>query len=140
MAKKSLFDLLESEMSEEINTVDLSGLVSVLFKSRTESHITHLLQRRKLLCEHQALSQYYEEVTDLIDSFCETAMAHKLITNISVPAAVEIGDTLLYFRDLYEKMEAYRPKLVPYPFLESCLDDIQTLISQTIYRLEYIQN
>lgn len=140
MAKKGLLMALIDNEVEKSTGSNLNSLVAILFKSRNDAHITHLLQRKKLLCEHQALNMYYDEIVDLIDSFCETSMAHGLITTISVPASSEISDTLSYFKDLYKNVETYRPQLESIPFLISGLDDIQTLISQTIYRLEYIQS
>lgn len=135
--KTNLIDFLETETSTESSLSDLIGL---LFKSRTDTHITHLVQRKRLLCEHQALNTYYDEIVDLIDSFYETAVVHNLVGNIVVPASMEILDSAQYFRDLYNKVESYRRLLNSTPFLISGLDDIQTLISQTLYRLEYIQS
>lgn len=135
--KTNLMDFLETETSTEGSLSDLIGL---LFKSRTDAHITHLLQKRKLLCEHEALETYYTEIVDLIDSFYETAVVHNLVGYIIAPSSMEIPNTSQYFRDLYNKVESYRGLLTSTPFLVSGLDNIQTLISQTLYRLEYIQS
>ena len=118
----------------------LQSLVELLFKSQMEAHITHILQRRKLLCEHEALATYYDEIDGLIDNLAELLMSHDLISNISVSACVEIPDTEKYFEDLYVNVESYRGYLNTTPFLISKLDDIQELISQTIYRLKFIQS
>ena len=118
----------------------LQSLVELLFKSQMEAHITHILQRRKLLCEHEALATYYDEIDGLIDSLAELLMSHDLISNLSVSACVEIPDTEKYFEDLYVNVESYRGYLNTTPFLISKLDDIQELISQTIYRLKFIQS
>lgn len=118
----------------------LQSLVELLFKSQMEAHITHILQRRKLLCEHEALATYYDEIDGLIDNLAELLMSHDLVSNISVSACVEIPDTEKYFEDLYVNVESYRGYLNTTPFLISKLDDIQELISQTIYRLKFIQS
>ena len=118
----------------------LQSLVELLFKSQMEAHITHILQRRKLLCEHEALATYYDEIDGLIDSLAELLMSHDLVSNISVSACVEIPDTEKYFKDLYVNVESYRGYLNTTPFLISKLDDIQELISQTIYKLKFIQS
>ena len=118
----------------------LQGLVELLFKSQTETHLTHILQRKKLLCEHSALATYYDEIDDLLDSMAELCMAHGLIGNLSVPACSEITNSENYFENLYKEVEGYRSVLSSFPFLISKLDDIQELISQTIYRLKFIQS
>ena len=118
----------------------LQGLVELLFKSQTETHLTHILQRKKLLCEHSALATYYDEIDDLLDSMAELCMAHGLIGNLSVPACSEITNSESYFENLYKEVEGYRSALSSFPFLISKLDDIQELISQTIYRLKFIQS
>ena len=109
----------------------LQGLVELLFKSQTETHLTHILQRKKLLCD---------EIDDLLDSMAELCMAHGLIGNLSVPACSEITNSENYFENLYKEVEGYRSVLSSFPFLISKLDDIQELISQTIYRLKFIQS
>ena len=131
---KSIFNMLDEKPT------DLAGLVAILFKAQTDSHITHLLQRKKLLCEHNAMNDFYSDIEDLVDSFAETAMSHSLITDITVPGSSEITDTVKYFEELYSKVESYRKMLSSHPFLISKLDDIQELISQTLYRLKFIQS
>lgn len=116
----------------------INTLISILFKAQMEAHITHILQKKKLLCEHEALATFYEEVEDIIDIFAETCMAHDLVTNISTPACMEILDTEAYFKNLYTQVEGYRGEISKMPFLVSKLDDLQELISQTIYRLKFI--
>ena len=118
----------------------LQSLIELLFKSQIEAHLTHILQRRKLLCEHTALATYYEDIDGLIDSLAELCMAQDLVSNLSVPACMEIMDTEKYFKDLYGMVEKHRASLSATPFLISKLDDIQELISQTIYRLKFIQS
>ena len=132
---KDIMDVLGNTKQKSIQS-----LVELLFKSQMEAHITHILQRRKLLCEHEALATYYDEIDDLIDSLAELLMSQDLISNLSVASCVEIPDTEKYFKDLYANVERYRAYLNTTPFLISKLDDIQELISQTIYRLRFIQS
>lgn len=118
----------------------INNLISILFKAQMEAHITHILQRKKLLCEHEALATFYGEVDGLIDTFAETCMAHGLVTSISTSACTEILDTEAYFKNLYTQVEGYRGEVSKMPFLISKLDDLQELISQTIYRLKFIHS
>lgn len=132
---KNIMEVLGSKQQKS-----LQSLVELLFKSQAEAHLTHILQRKKLLCEHSALATYYDDIDGLIDSLAELLMAHDLISSLSIPACIEITNTETYFKELYGTVEKYRTSLNAYPFLISKLDDIQELISQTIYRLRFIQS
>ena len=132
----TLLNILEDKSS---NT-GLQGLVELLFKAQNETHITHILQRKKLLCEHTALATFYEEIDPLIDSLAETCMAHGLINNITIPVSKEIMDTENYFVILYNEVEKYRKDVSNYSFLNNKIDEIQELISQTLYRLKFIKS
>ena len=131
---KNIMDVLGGKKSS------LQGLVELLFKAQLEAHITHILQRKKLLCEHNALAEFYDEIEDLIDNLAEFFMAHGIISDLSVSACSEILNTEGYFDNLYKEVETYRTSLNRYPFLISKLDEIQELISQTLYRLKFIQS
>lgn len=119
---KNIMEVLGSKQQKS-----LQSLVELLFKSQAEAHLTHILQRKKMLCEHSALATYYDDIDGLIDS-------------LSIPACMEITNTETYFKELYGTVEKYRTSLNAYPFLISKLDNIQELISQTIYRLKFIQS
>lgn len=134
---KSIVELLDNK-SEGGGSVN--DLISLLFKSQMEAHITHILQRKKLLCEHEALATYYTDIDDIIDSLAETCMAHDLVNSISLSSCTEITNTESYFKNLYIQVEGYRGIISEFPFLISKLDDIQELISQTIYKLKFIQS
>lgn len=67
-------------------------------------------------------------------------MAHELIDNISVPPCNEIINSELYLKELYIQIEEYRNFCNSVPFLVGKIDDIQCFISQTIYKLKYIQS
>ena len=136
---KNLVELLNMEGKTQKES-DLGALVELLFKAQMETHITHILQRKKLLCEHNAMADFYEGIDGLIDSFAELSMAHGLIGNIVVSGCSEIVDTESYMQLLYNSVEGFRQKVTKYPFLISKLDDIQELISQTLYRLKFIQS
>lgn len=136
---KSILDLLDESESTGRNS-GITNLVSILFKAQMEAHITHILQRKKLLCEHQALATFYDEIDGLIDSLAELCMAHGLINNISVSSCSEIVNSESYFKNLYTQVEGYRSEISVVPFLTNKLDEIQELISQTIYRLKFIQS
>jgi len=86
------------------------------------------------------LATFYEEIDPLIDSLAETCMAHGLINNITIPVSKEIMDTENYFVILYNEVEKYRKDVSNYSFLNNKIDEVQELISQTLYRLKFIKS
>ena len=76
MAKKSIVEMLGSKKEE---TLSIQSLVELLFKAQVETHITHILQRKRLLSEHLALGEFYVGIVDMIDTLDEVAMAHVMI-------------------------------------------------------------
>ncbi len=67
-------------------------------------------------------------------------MAHGLINNITIPVSKEIMDTENYFVILYNEVEKYRKDVSNYSFLNNKIDEVQELISQTLYRLKFIKS
>ena len=137
MAKKSIVEMLGSKKEE---TLSIQSLVELLFKAQVETHITHILQRKRLLSEHLALGEFYEGIEDMIDTLAEVAMAHEMIKDIRVLPCSEITNSEVYLKDLYVQIERYRELCNSVPFLTGKIDDIQCFISQIIYKLKYIQS
>jgi len=63
-----------------------------------------------------------------------------LINNITIPVSKEIMDTENYFVILYNEVEKYRKDVSNYSFLNNKIDEVQELISQTLYRLKFIKS
>lgn len=137
MAKKSIVEMLGSKKEE---TLSIQSLVELLFKAQVETHITHILQRKRLLSEHLALGEFYEGIEDMIDTLAEVAMAHEMIKDIRVLPCSEITNSEVYLKDLYVQIERYKELCNSVPFLAGKIDEIQYFISQIIYKLKYIQS
>lgn len=134
--KKSISDLFNSSENKE-EMLENSNIFSILFKARNDAHITHLLNKDKTLATHKALEIFYEEILDLLDSFIETSLYIYPVTDIEVGESKCIPNPLSYFEKLYKIIDNER-KVYKESFLQNQVDEIQSLISQTIYRLKYI--
>lgn len=130
-SKKNLLSLLDEE------TTETNTIYSVLFKAQLDSKITHLLQRNRTLAQHNAMGMFYDDIGDKIDTFVETYMGIYEISDICVDECCVIDNPVNYFTKLYSTIEDLR-KPIKETFLQNQIDEIQQLISHTLYRLKYI--
>ena len=135
MTTKKITDYLGGEKNTTNNKEEC--IISLLLKSRNDVHITHLLNKSKLMAPHKALETYYENITDLIDTFTETSLVWYPKDSIEVGESCCIDNPEQYFRELYNKIQILRVKYKE-SFLQNQIDEVQTLISQTLYRLIYM--
>ena len=113
-----------------------------LMSSRNQAHVYHL--QTNSYSKHEALQDYYEGIVKSTDEIAETYQGiYKLITNFpqsdEIKNLQEQEDILEYF----EKLEAYvsskRLELPPDFSLQHLLDEVDTLIASTIYKLKYLK-
>jgi hypothetical protein len=131
-----LFGGKEEKETRKESTLE-NTIPSILFKAQIDAKITHLLQKDKTLAKHNALGMFYDEVGDKIDTFVETYMGIYPIEEICTEESCCIKEPLTYFKNLYLQIEKLR-KSIKETFLQNQIDEVQQLISHTIYRLTYI--
>lgn len=113
-------------------------IASLLFKARTDAHLTHLKQADKTFARHNAMSVFYEEISDLLDGYVESSMGIVPgFTVETVPASAVIADPVAYFKDLYNQIETNRAEIKE-SFLQNQVDTVQELIANTLYKLQFI--
>ena len=113
-------------------------IAALLFKARTDAHLTHLKQADKTLATHKALSKFYEAVPDLIDTYIETSMGvDDSFCLEEVPESEVITNPIQYFKDLYNAIQEARG-VVKESFIQNQIDTMQELIAHTLYRLKNI--
>ena len=130
----SIFDDEKVEKNTESTAIDIAALV---FKAQLDAHITHLEQRDKTLPRHNAMSIFYEEIDDVIDTFVETFYGINGVSPICTQGSCCIENPPKYFKDLYNKIDMLR-KPIKESFLQNQIDEIQQLIAHTLYRLNNI--
>lgn len=136
---KSLGDLFgeDDEIESKKEKKSESTIPSILFKAQIDAKITHLLQKDKTFATHNAMGMFYDEVGDLIDTFVETQMGLYPLSEICVEESCCIQNPLQYFTALYKTIDTIR-KPIKESFLQNQVDEIQALISHTLYRLKNI--
>lgn len=111
---------------------------ALLFKARTDAHLTHLRQKDKTLATHGALEMFYDGVLDLIDTYVETSMG---VDDTFILEEVEeseiITNPLQYFKDLYNTIQTERVSIKE-SFLQNQIDEMSQLVAHTLYRLKNI--
>lgn len=113
-------------------------IASLLFRARTDAHLTHLKQADKTFARHNAMSVFYEEISDLLDGYVESSMGIVPgFTVDTVPASAVIADPVAYFKDLYNQIETNRAEIKE-SFLQNQVDTVQELIANTLYKLTFI--
>lgn len=143
MAKqiKDLSSLFDDDYRKEKETsVGMQSKVSIaslLLKARNDAHITHLLNKDRTMATHVALEAFYNGVVDLTDVFIETSLVYYPVDDICVEESCCIKNPVQYFKNLYAQIEKLRGQYKE-SFLQGQIDEIQTLITETIYKLTYI--
>lgn len=125
----------EKESRKETNNEN--NIPSILFKAQIDAKITHLIQPSKTLAQHEAMGMFYDEIGDKIDTFVETYMGLYSLSDIFVEECYYIKNPIEYFTNLYNNIYKLR-KSIKETFLQNQIDEIQQLISHTLYRLKNI--
>ena len=111
---------------------------ALLFKARTDAHLTHLRQKDKTLATHKAMSMFYKEVEDLVDTYIETSMGiDDSFTLEKVDESEVIANPLVYFKGLYNAIQVERANIKE-SFLLNQIDEMSQLIAHTLYRIKNI--
>lgn len=109
---------------------------AVLMKARTDIHLTHLENRDKTLPTHIILQDFYEGILPLIDKLVET---QKGIDDSFILPSVEpstiIEEPISYFNYLLSFTQENRNTIIE-SFVQNQIDEVQTLIAQTLYKLK----
>lgn len=134
------YQLYINEQMNEIEFLDMkvSEIVSKLFHSRDVAHLFHL--KTKKYNKHKALQEYYENVIDLIDDFCEQYQENKRVLDIKIDM-VDINDINLvgYFEDLLNYLKLQKEEIFNsnhFSNLQAIIDDILGLIAKLLYLLK----
>jgi hypothetical protein len=134
--------LEDDDMMENTSSSSKKGkretIAALLFKAKTDAHLTHLKQKDKTLATHNAMSIFYEGIGDLVDTYVETSMGiDDTFCLDEVPESMVIANPLAYFKNLYNAISVAR-EAVKESFLQSQIDLMQELVAHTLYRIKNI--
>ena len=131
-------DYMEESTSSKSTKSTRGTIPALLLKARTDAHLTHLRQKDKTFATHNAMSIFYNEVLDLIDTYVETSMGiDDSFTLEEVDESEVIANPLAYFKALYNAIAVAR-EVVKESFIQNQIDTMQELIAHTLYRIKNI--
>lgn len=108
-----------------------------LLHSGTDGHIMHL--QTKSFSQHMALGDFYSGIVDLADTFIEAYQGrYGIITDYPNGYQVPGDDPLLEITDLSESVKAMRKDVPQDSELQNIIDEIQSLIDSTLYKLRFL--
>ena len=116
---------------------DVGKLIGLLLSSREQAHVFHLVT--KSFAIHKAMQTYYEGIGELVDTYSETYMGRYkkrisgLTPYINKKITTDSRVVRLFFVNLLRTIKNL--KLPVDRSLVNIRDDIETLITQTIYML-----
>lgn len=122
-----------------MDTSTASNFVGLLFLARDIAHIFHLSSHS--YAEHMALNEFYDEIVDVADDFCEcyqgyynTLLAPPLINNDQKGNIIDILDGQMKW------IEANREAIVPRTntALHNIIDEGVSIYSKTLYKLRFL--
>ena len=121
---------------ENKNTI--SQLVAELLESVTIVHKFHLLAKAKSYSEHIALGEFYEEIDNFADAIYEQFAGQT--STIDIPEAV-ISDSvpISYLEKLVIFVEQVRISNPNFSHLQNQMDEVKSLIYQTLYKLRNLK-
>lgn len=110
-------------------------LVSELLEAVTIIHKFHLVS--KSYSEHIALGDFYGEVGDLADTIFESSSWRDNAIEIPAPT-LNSNSPVNYLEKLANFVEQTR-LVEPYSDLQNQMDEVKTLIFQTLYKLKNLR-
>lgn len=107
------------------------------FHARTAAHILHLKTRS--YATHKALNDFYDAIIPLVDAFAEAYQGgYGLIAGYKPGFSIPTDETET-LKTLCAWVEKNRSEIAcGSPALEALVDDVTTLIDQTIYKLRFL--
>jgi len=116
----------------------MKKVISTLLHSVTQTHVFHL--QTKSYSEHEALNEFYDQMTELVDRLAEGYQGKYGIqnyhSNLDIIPYKDKQQVINYLLQLDEIIQYNKPSE---SFLVSILDDIQELIYSTKYKLDNLQ-
>ena len=116
----------------------MEDLISILLHSVNQTHAFHL--QTKSFAEHKALNDFYDGITDIVDTLAEAYQGKYGILkykNVSTLEQYESKEQVIeYFNKLIKVIERTRP--IKDNFIDNIVQEAETLIYSTLYKIKYL--
>jgi len=117
--------------------------IGKLFQSRDVIHLIHLHPTNPSQLgsgwQHKVLNDFYEEILNFTDTIVETLQGEEgRLLKIIIPSSSSGQDPIEYLKILKQDMLKWRNDC-KYEWLKNQLDEVTTLINQTIFKLKFLK-
>lgn len=124
-----------------MDRVIVSQFIGTLLHSATLTHFQHFqVTGTGSYAAHVALSTYYDEIVDLVDSLTESIQG--AYEEIIKPYPSAFGNTdsvpLIFMKNLRDYVRSERLKMPQDSEIQNEIDSIATLLNHTVYKLKFL--
>lgn len=110
---------------------------ATLLHSATSGHILHLQTRS--FAQHMALNEFYQQMPELTDELIEQYQGrYGLVLDYPSGYEVPTGSPLEFLSSLSEYIGANRAQVASDSEIQNAIDNLQTLVNSTIYKLRFL--
>lgn len=111
---------------------------ATLLHSATIAHQLHFKSRS--YSEHKALGGFYDEVVELVDDLVESYQGkYGIVENYPFEMELDTESSEKFLSDLSEFVTANRKGVAPDSEIQNKIDEIQSLINSTLYKIRYLE-
>ena len=119
--------------------VNKGAFFGMLFHARDYIHLAHLdITGPGSYATHKALNEFYDEILEITDTLLEATQGEEGILKITIPATVLSNSALDFLIELREYIKTQRT-IFKESWQQNIIDNLQQLISQTVYKLKYLK-
>jgi hypothetical protein len=124
------------EAEDKANPV--GDFFATLLHSATIAHQLHFKSRSSL--EHKALGKFYDEVVELVDDLVESYQGkYGIVENYPFEMELDTNSSEKFLSDLSAFVTANRKEIAPDSEIQNKIDEIQSLINSTLYKIRYLK-
>lgn len=115
----------------------MDTFITNLLHCVTVTHMLHLNTRS--YSEHMALGAFYEGLEDLTDTLAEQYQGRYKMLSFDTIEVAPVPSALEYIMELSESVQEDRKMLPQDTELQNTIDEIQSLINSTLYKLRFLK-
>ena len=114
-----------------------SNFILTLLHSATNAHLMHF--QTKSFSVHKTLNEFYDEIVGLVDDYTEAYQGCYGVIEEYANGYHPVEEPVKYFKSLKQFVETFRKELPDRTSLQNIIDEIDSLILETIYKLENLK-
>ena len=118
--------------------MNIGDVILYLLNASTSLHILHF--KSKSYSEHVTLGDLYSGLEDLVDSLTEEYQGvNGVITEYTMLSTMIPTNTIEFVKSIKSFVDTNRKVFGPQSHIQNTVDEIQTLLATSIYKLENLK-